>query len=210
LERKRFVAILVLFIASCMFWAAFEQAGSTMSLFAEHSTHKSILGFEYPASWFQSLNALFIIIFAPVFAWLWIKLGRRDPSSPTKFALGLLLIGLGFVVLIPAAFLARNGQVSALWLTAAYLFHTFGELALSPVGLSAMTKLAPQRVASLMMGAWFMTISVGEYVGGRLAGLYASMSTPVLFGVVAAFSIGTAIILFFLVKPTIRLMSGVK
>lgn len=210
IERKRFVAILVLFIASSLFWAAYEQAGSTMSLFAEHSTRKDILGFNYPASWFQSLNSFFIIAFAPAFAWLWIKLGRRDPSSPAKFALGLFLIGLGFVVLVPAAFLAQNGQVSSLWLTASYLFQTFGELSLSPVGLSAMTKLAPARVVSLMMGIWFVTISVGEYVGGRLAAFYVALAPPTLFAIVAAFSIGAAIVLFFLIKPTVRLMSGVK
>ncbi len=156
------------------------------------------------------MNSFFIIAFAPVFAWLWIKLGRRDPSSPAKFALGLFLIGLGFVVLVPAAFFAQNEQVSSLWLTASYLFQTFGELALSPVGLSAMTKLAPARVTSLMMGLWFMTISIGEYVGGRLAAFYVALAPPTLFAIVAAFSIGAAIVLFFLIKPTVRLMSGVK
>lgn len=209
-ERKRFLAILVLFIASSLFWSAFEQAGSSMNLFAEHSTHKNIFGFQYPASWFQALNSMFIVGFAPVFAWLWIALGKREPSSPAKFAMGLLFIGMGFVVLVPAAFLAQSGQVSAWWLTVAYLFHTFGELCLSPVGLSAMTKLAPARVASLMMGVWFVTISLGEYIGGRLAALYASLPIPTLFGIVAAFSIGAAVVLFLLIKPTVRLMSGVK
>src|SRR5205823_7126974 len=133
---------------SALFWSAFEQAGSTLNLFAERSTDKHVLGYAYPASWFQSVNSLFIIALAPVFAWLWVRLGSKDPSSPAKFSLGLIFVGLGFVVMVIAARRAAGGvQVSSLWLWLVYLLHTIGELCLSPVGLRPFTKLAPGLVA---------------------------------------------------------------
>ena len=120
-----------------------------------------------PPTGIQSLNSAFIIVFAPVFAWLWITLGRRQPSVPTKFAFGLIGAGLGFVILVPAAGIAANGvKVSVMWLTVTYLLHTWGELCISPIGLSAMTKLAPARIVSLIMGVWFLGASVGNYLGG--------------------------------------------
>lgn len=211
IERKRSLATLVLFLAACLFWSAFEQAGSSLNLFAQRSTESNLFGFEFPASWFQSLQPLFIITLAPVFAWIWITMGKREPSSPAKFALGLLAVGLGFALLVPAASIAGTAaRVGPLWLTGAYLLHTIGELCLSPVGLSAMTKLAPERVTGLMMGVWFLSISIGNYLGGRMAALYESYSVPMLFGIVTAFSLGAAVVLFLLVKPTVRLMSGVK
>ena len=211
IERKRSMAVLVLFVAACVFWSAFEQAGSSLSLFAERNTNKTLFGYQFPASWYQALNALFIIGFAPVLAWLWIALGKRDPSSPSKFALGLMFTGIGTAVLVPAAMLSgANGRVGPWWLVLTYLCNTFGELCLSPVGLSAMTKLAPARVASLMMGVWFLTISVGSYLGGRAASFYSSLPLPMLFGAVAAFAFGAAIVLALLIRPTVKLMSGVK
>lgn len=210
-ERKRSLAVFVLFLAAALFWSAFEQAGSSLNLFAQRSTRNEVLGWAFPASWLQSLNALFIISLAPVFAWIWIKLGKRDPSSPTKFALGLVFVGLGFALLVPAAMMTASGEkVSPWWLTMTYICHTVGELCLSPVGLSAMTKLAPQRVTGLMMGVWFLALSVGNYLGGRLASLYASLSVPSLFGIVAGFSIAAALVMAILIRPTVRLMSGVK
>jgi POT family proton-dependent oligopeptide transporter len=210
-ERKRSAAILVLFLASTLFWAAYEQAGSSLSLFAERSINRSVLGFEFPASWFQFVPAFFVIAFATVFAWLWLALGKREPSSPTKFALGLLLVGLGFALLVPAAYIASGGStVSPWWLIGTYLLHTLGELCLSPVGLSAMTKLAPVRVAGLMMGLWFVSISIGDYLAGKAASVYESMSLTTLFGSVAGFAIGAAVIAALLIRPTVRLMSGVK
>ncbi len=210
-ERKRFGAILVLFIACTIFFATNEQAGSSLNLFAERSTDNRILGFGYPASWLQSVNPILIIIFAPVFAWLWVWLGRREPSSPTKFSLGLLFAGLGFVILVPAALLAGHGtRVSPMWLVTSYFVGTVGELCLSPVGLSAITKLAPQRVAGLMMGMWFLAVAMGNYLAGMTASLYESLPLPALFGWVGAFTIGAAVILVFLIRPTVRLMGGVK
>ena len=208
-EKKRLVVILILFIASGIFWAGFEQAGSTLNLFAENNTNNALFGYKFPASWLQSPQALFIVILAPAFAWLWISLGRHNPTSPAKFALGLLGMGLGFAILVPAAGMTGGGaKVGPLWLIATYLLHTFGELCLSPVGLSAYTRLAPARVASLMMGVWFLSISVGDYVGGRIAGLYESFSLPSIFGVCAATGVGAALCLAFMVKPIQRLLAA--
>ena len=206
-ERKRFVVIFVLFLASCVFWAGFEQAGSTLNLFAEKDTENRIFGESFPASWLQSPNAFLIIVLAPLFAWLWVKLGRNDPSATFKFVLGLLFMGLGFAVLVPAAGLAAgDAKVGPMWLLVTYLCHTIGELCLSPVGLSAYTKLAPARVASLMMGVWFLSISVGGYVGGRVSGLYESFPLTTLFSICAATGIGAAVVLALLVKPVRRML----
>ncbi len=207
-ERKRHLVILVLFLGASVFWSAFEQAGSTLNLFAERSTRTSILGFEFPASWFQSVNAAFIILLAPVFAWLWIKLGNREPSSPGKFTFGLLFLSLGFALLIPAARLAAGGQqVSPMWLLGTYLFHTIGELSLSPVGLSAMTKLAPARYAGLMLGVWFLASSVGNFIGGNVAGFYETFTTDQIFTAVTLFVLVMALILALFVKPIRRMLA---
>jgi POT family proton-dependent oligopeptide transporter len=220
LERRRFRAILVLFIAAALFWSAFEQAGSTLNLFAERNTNLHawdaavhwLVGWTslqtgFVASYFQSLNSIFIIVLAPVFAWIWIALGRRDPSSTAKFSLGLLFVGLGFAILIPVA---TSTSASPWWLTLTYLLHTIGELCLSPVGLSAMTKLAPARAVGMMMGVWFLADSVGNFIGGRLASLYESLPLPVLFGVVAGFCIVVAAALLFLIRPMKHLSEGVN
>jgi len=210
-ERKRLGAILVLFVAASIFWAAYEQAGSSLSLFAERSSNNVVLHFNFPASWYQSLNSLFIVALAPLIAWLWIRLGNRQPSSPAKFALGLLFVGLGFVVLVFGALLSAHGaRVSPLFLVLTYLLHTIGELCLSPVGLSAITKLAPARVGSFMMGVWFISISIGDYLGARLTSFYGALPVPVLFGIAASTSILAGIALFLIVRPVTRLMGGVR
>src|SRR5712692_10204214 len=209
-ERRRLYAIGVLFVASAIFWSEFEQAGSTLNLFADRATRTSVLGWTFPSSYFQSLQPLFIITFAPVFAWLWVRLGPREPSSPAKFGLGLLFVGSGFALLVVAARLAENGgEVAPWWLVVTYLLHTFGELSLSPVGLSATTKLAPARVAGLMMGVWYLGISVGNFIGGRLASLYGSMPLPDLFGLIAAVGIAAGLAMFALTPPIRRLMGDV-
>ncbi|MDP9053450.1 MAG: peptide MFS transporter [Acidobacteriota bacterium] len=210
-ERRRFRAILVLFIASCAFWSAFEQAGSTLNLFADRNTNMHTwdapLWGMFRASYFQSFNSIFLIALAPLFAWLWVRLGRNEPSSTAKFSFGLVFVGLGFAVLIPVA---NGAAVSPWWLTLTYLLHTIGELCLSPVGLSAMTKLAPARIAGLMMGAWFLSLSVGDYIGGRLASVYETFPLPKLFGMVAAFCLVVGLLLALLIKPMRRLMGGVN
>ena len=210
-ERKRLYVIGVFFLAAALFWSEFEQAGSTLNLFADRSTRTSILEWNFPSSWFQSFNALFIIMFAPVFAWLWVRLRDREPSSPIKFGMGLIGVGVGFALLVPAARAAESGAlVSPLWLTATFLVHTFAELCLSPVGLSSMTKLAPARVAGLMMGVWFLGASVGNFIGGRLASFYEAWPLPNLFGFVAAFGIVFGILLLALSRPIKVWMGGVK
>lgn len=210
-ERKRLGAILVLFIAASLFWSAFEQAGSSLSLFADRSSDNVILHFAFPASWYQSLNSLFIVAVAPLLAWLWVRLGSRQPSSPAKFALGLVFVGLGYVVLVFGALLSAHGaKVSPLFLVVTYLMHTFGELCLSPVGLSAITKLAPARVGSFMMGVWFISISIGDYLGARLTSFYGALPVPTLFGIVAGFSLVAGIAMFMIARPVTRLMGGVR
>jgi proton-dependent oligopeptide transporter, POT family len=210
-ERKRSGAILVLFVASAVFWAAYEQAGSSLSLFAERSTNRMVFGFDFPASWFQFVPALFVMILAPMFAWLWIALGKREPSSPAKFVWALVFGGIAFAILVPPARATLTGAlVSPWWLTGTYFIQTVGEMCMSPVGLSAMSKLAPARVAGMMMGLFFVSISIGDYLAGTAASLYESMPLPELFGVVAAISFGAAVVLVMLVKPTVKLMGGVK
>jgi POT family proton-dependent oligopeptide transporter len=210
-EKKRFLAIAVLFLASALFWSAFEQAGSTLNLFADRNTDKHLFGYAYPSSWFQAINSLFIIAVAPMLAWLWVRLGSKDPSSPAKFSLGLIFVGLGFVVMVVAGIRASSGvQVSSVWLWITYFLHTVGELCLSPVGLSAFTKLAPARVAGFMMGVWFLSTSIGDYIGGRMASLYESWTLPSLFGAVAAFCIVLGLVLALFVKPMKKLMGGVN
>jgi proton-dependent oligopeptide transporter, POT family len=212
-ERRKLMVIAVLFLAAALFWSVFEQAGSTLNLFADRNTRTVFLGFTYPASWFQSMNSLFLIIFAPVFAWLWLRLARSrsEPSTPAKFSWGLVLVGAGFAVLIWAAKMAEQGiQVSPMWLTVTYLLHTWGELCLSPVGLSAMTKLAPARIGGLMMGVWFLATSVGNFIAGRISGFYESLALPSLFGVVGLFAIAAGILLSLFVRPIKRLMGEVN
>lgn len=207
-ERKRLMVIFVLFLAASVFWSVFEQAGSTLNLFAERSTSNSIFGWSFPASYWQSVNSAFLVLLAPVFAALWLRLGARDPSAPTKFSAGLLFAGLGFVVLAGGASIAATGvRVSPLWLVSVYLLHTIGELCLSPVGLSAMTRLAPMRIVGLMMGVWFMATSVGNYLGGRVAGMYQAFELPTLFLAVAGYAIIFAVILALLVRPIKRMLA---
>lgn len=210
-EKKRIYVILVLFIASALFWSIFEQAGSTLNLFAERSTNNSVFGFAFPSSWFQSLNSAFIYLLGPFLAWLWIKLGDRDPSLVTKFAFGLLGAGGGFIVMVFAAQAAgSSGRVSPLWLTAVYLIHTVGELCLSPVGLSAITKLAPARIAGLTMGVWFLSLSVGNFFAGRMASFYESMPLDRLVGYAGGTGIAVGVLLLLISRPVTRLMGGVK
>ena len=210
-EWKRIAVIGILFIFAILFWGAFEQAGSSLNLFADRMTRLSLFGYKFPSSWFQSVQPLFVIIFSPVFAAMWLNMGRHEPASPTKFALGLLFVGLGFLLLVPAAAMAQaNGiRVSPMWLVGLYFLHTVGELCLSPVGLSVVTKLAPPRIVGLMMGVWFLSISFGNKVGGYLAGFFEKFPLPRLFGYVAATTIGAAVVLALLIKPIKRLMGGV-
>jgi POT family proton-dependent oligopeptide transporter len=208
-EHRRFWAILILFMAACLFWSAFEQAGSTLNLFAERNTN--LHAWDLPlwglfrASYYQSINSLFIIALAPLFGWLWLTMGRSNPSSTAKFSIGLLFVGLGFAILIPVA---GSTNVSPWWLILTYLLHTIGELCLSPVGLSAMTRLAPAKAVGMMMGVWFLADSVGSFIGGRLSSFYESFPLPALFGIVAGFCFVVAVVLVLLIRPMKHLTEG--
>jgi POT family proton-dependent oligopeptide transporter len=171
-ERRRVLALFILVFFVIFFWAAYEQAGSSMNLFADRNTDLTFFGWSMPSSWFQSFNPLAILIFAPVFAEVWQTLGARgkEPSTALKMVLGLFLLGVGFLFMLAGGARADAGVlVSPVWLTLAYLFHTLGELCLSPVGLSYVTKLAPARFASLLMGAWFLANAAANKIAGALA-----------------------------------------
>ena len=207
-ERKRLVVVLVLFVAAMIFWSVFEQAGSTLNLFAQRDTRTEAFGVSFPPSWLQSVAPFLLVVLSPVFAWIWWRLGTRDPSSPTKFTIGLVCVALSFAILVFPAQAAEQGiRVSPLWLVATYFLHTVGELCLSPVGLSAMTRLAPARIAGLTMGVWFVALSVGNYLGGRVGGLYETFSLPGLFGAVAAFAGLAAVVLALLIRPIRRMLA---
>ncbi|MDF5517492.1 peptide MFS transporter, partial [Vibrio parahaemolyticus] len=168
-EVNRLKVILVMSLFTIVFWAGFEQAGGLMNIYTQQYTDRMIGGFEVPAAWFQSLNPFFIITLAPVLAVLWVKLGKREPTSPVKFAMALFFLAIGFLCMVGAV-LEQGGdttvKTSMLWLVGAFFFHTLGELCLSPIGLSLVTKLAPLRLASLMMGAWFGCNAIANYVAG--------------------------------------------
>lgn len=215
-EKERVGVILVLFIASALFWAGFEQAGSSFNLFAERNTVRELGGFEIPAAWFQALGPVFIIIFAPMFAWLWVWLARRnlDPSIPVKFAFGLLLLAAGFLVMAGAAqVVAAGNKALPTWLITTYLVHTFGELCLSPVGLSSVTKLAPRKLVGQMMGIWFLATSFGNLLAGLVAGGFAEDNVarwPELYLRITILPVIAGVMLILLAKPIKRWMVGVK
>jgi POT family proton-dependent oligopeptide transporter len=212
-EWKRMGAIVIFFLVAILFWGAYEQAGSTLNLFADRYTRLEILGFSFPSSWFQSVQPVFVILLAPVFAWLWLRLGSREPSVPAKFAIGVLFMGIAFLVLMPAGAMAQSGagtRVSPWWLIAAYGISELGELCLSPVGLSVVTKLAPVRIVGVMMGVWFLSNAFGNKLAGWAAGFFSTVPLETLFGEVAAVLLVTAIAMFAIVRPVRRLMGGVK
>ncbi len=171
-ERSRILVLIVLIASTIVFWALFEQAGASMTLFADRVMERTAFGVEFKASQFGSLNAGFIILLAPVFAWLWVWLSKRnlEPSTPAKFGLGLIQAGLGFGALVLGATVPEaSGKVAMIWLILAYLLHTTGELALSPVGLSAVTKLAPKKIVGFSMGTWFLATALSETLATRLS-----------------------------------------
>ena len=208
-EFRRVIVIFILFVFSILFWMTYEQAGSSLTLFADRLTKTTILGWTYPSSWFQAVPALFVIIFAPIIGAVWLKLGDRQPSSPGKFTIGLFFAGIAFVVIAFAATLAANGRVSPVWLVLVYFLQTIGELCLSPVGLSTVTKLSPRRMVGLMLGVWFLSISIGSYIAGLATGLFAGNDTGALtrgFGIFAGITLVAAIILAVL-TPLIKRMT---
>jgi POT family proton-dependent oligopeptide transporter len=216
-ERKRGWVLVILFVGCALFFSGFEQAGSSMNLFAERYTDRAVGLFHYviPTGWFQSLNSFFIFLFAPFFAWIWIALAKRNhnPSAPAKFAIGVMLMGSGFLVMAAAAQIVASGsKVLPTWLVATYLLHTFGELCLSPVGLSYFTKLAPKRFVGQMMGMWFLATSLGNLVAGLIAGDFDANNVAAMPGQylhIVYFSVGLGAILLALSRPVKRLMGNV-
>jgi len=211
-ERRRVLVIFILVLFSIIFWMTFEQAGSSLTLFGDRLTRTSIFGWGFPSSWFQSVQPICIIALAPVFAFIWQRLGERQPSSPAKFAMGLLFAGVAFVVVAFASTWTGGGRVSPLWLIVVYFLQTLGELCLSPVGLSTITKLAPGRMVGLMMGVWFLSISIGSYIAGLTTKLFQGSSPGLLaraFGTFAAISLAAALLLA-LLTPLIKKMTPSK
>jgi POT family proton-dependent oligopeptide transporter len=215
-EKQRLAVIFIMVFFTIFFWSAFEQAGSSLTLFADRETNRwiDIFGWrwEMPASYFQSVNPLFIILLAPFFSKMWVSLGEtgREPSSPVKFAMGLGLLAIGFVVMIvAAASYQQHGPVSLLWLFGAYFFHTLGELCLSPVGLSLVTKLAPIQFGSLMMGVWLMSSFAANFVGGFFAGNYDAMDHTKFFMIPMATGAGAAGLLLVITPKLRKWMHGI-
>ncbi|MEM7612331.1 MAG: peptide MFS transporter [Pseudomonadota bacterium] len=214
-EKKRMIVIIILFFAAAMFWSGFEQAGSSLNLFAERYTDRMIGSFEIPAGWFQSLNAVFIIILAPFYAAAWVALAKRnlEPSTPFKFALGLIILAMGFLTMVVAAgIVAKGDQALPTWLIMTYLLHTMGELTLSPVGLSATTKLAPKRYVGQMMGIWFLAASLGNLIAGLIAGEFDAENVgamPDQYMQIVLTTGGAGLLLMLFTKPVRKLMGGV-
>ena len=229
-EKRRIGAILILVMAATVFWAGFEQAGSSMTLFAETFTHRSLPDWttsisgltEIPAAWFQSINPFYIIVLAPGFSWFWVRLQHMSPSIPVKLGSGLMLLALGFVILGWGAMYTGDATredveaipemvliVSPNWLIVTYLLHTMGELCLSPIGLSSVTKLSPKPLVGQMMGMWFMGAALGNLLAGMIAGLFGSMERYDLFWFVAFYS-GLFGMLIAGWKPLRKLFSGIR
>jgi len=207
----RIGAVVIVSAFALIFWAGFEQAGSSLNLFADRATRLTVFGYTYPSSWFQSVEAIGVLIFSGVFAWLWLALSRRgkDPSSPMKFFFGLVFASLSFALLIPAAryYESTQQRVSPMWLIGAYLLQTFGELCLSPIGLNLVTKLSPKRVVGVMMGVWFFALGSGNYVAGWLAGMVQDRSYSEVFRIVFVMIGVSAVLLLLLVAPIKKLMN---
>jgi POT family proton-dependent oligopeptide transporter len=218
IERQRVAVCLVLCLGAAMFWSGFEQAGSSMNLFARDLTNRVIFGFEITAGTLQSVNPVFIVLLAPVVGSLWVRLGSRNPSIPIKFGAGLILLGVGFLVMAWGSTFLAGGKVGMHWLVVTYFFHTVGELCLSPVGLSSITKLSPQRLVGQMMGAWFMGAAIGNLVAGLVTRymppaetVEAAVQNGVqLFGAVAGFAIVGGLIFVVLSRPIRRMCVGIN
>ena len=215
-ERQRILVIFVLFVFAIFFWAGFEQAGSSLSLYTDKYVDRVVFGYEIPTAWFQSVNPLFIVLLAPLFGMFWVSKPGKKLSTPVKMGLGMIILGLGFFFMLGAV-AERGGDVtdvsikaSLIWLVLTYLVHTLGELCLSPVGLSVVTKLSPPKLASVLMGVWLLSSFFANIVGGFLASSVESMGAGKIFLYVALFVIICGFILIGLNKKLLRMMNGVR
>jgi len=211
-DWKRIAAIFTFFLFTILFWGAYEQKGASLNLFAKELVRTEVFGFRFPSSWLQSCTPLFVIILAPLFSMLWVRMGQRQPSSPVKFTLGLLFIGLAYALLVPGSALTAYGKISPLWLVGLYFLEVVGEMCLSPVGLSTVTKLAPAKLVGIMMGVWFLASSFGSKLAGYLSGFFVPDSGTLmkLYGGVAAGLLVSAALLALLTPQVKRLMGEVK
>lgn len=212
-EVDRIKVIMVMGLFVIVFWAGFEQAGGLMNIYTQEYTDRMIGSFEVPAAWFQSLNPFFIIVLAPVLAALWVKLGEKEPNSPVKFAVALFLLAIGFVCMVGAV-MQQGGDTSVktsmLWLVGAFFFHTLGELCLSPIGLSMVTKLAPLRLASLMMGTWLGFTAVANYVAGLIGSHVGELGAMSIFGGIAVSATISGVILLMFANKLVYWMHGAE
>jgi proton-dependent oligopeptide transporter, POT family len=215
-DKKRVLVLFLLFIAAALFWSGYEQGGSTLTLFADRHTNRSIFGWAIPASWFQNAQSFFILTFSAPIAALWLYLDKRkaNPTTSVKFGISLLLLALAFVIMYVASNMIQDGsKVGPMWLVGTFMFTTLAELFLSPVGLSAYTKLAPAKYYSQMMGLWFVATALGNLIAGLLAGDFTESNTaqmPAMFLKVVLFCLGIGILLIVFFKPIKRLMGGVR
>jgi proton-dependent oligopeptide transporter, POT family len=212
-SKRQVGVIIVFFFCAVLFWGGFEQQGTTFNTFAFEYTDRTLGGSwfadgQHPATWYQSINPWFVIIFAPVFAWIWVWLGARnlDPSAPLKMGIGLLLLGVGFLVMYFAAkiVVATGGKVGPVWLVLAFMFHTFGELCLSPVGLSNVTKLAPAKFVGRMMGTWFLGTAIGNTIAGLVGGQFAEAKAdqmPQIFATMTLIGAGAGVLILLVSRP---------
>jgi POT family proton-dependent oligopeptide transporter len=209
-EKKRIVMIFILFIGAALFWSGFDQGGSSFNIFAKEYTDRIILGWEYPASWLQIINPLFVVILSPFMSYLWIYLGKRmlDPSLPFKFGLGLIFMAIGFLVIAMGAQVALSEELAgAQWLLITYLLHTIGELTLSPIGLAAISSLSPKKYIGQMMGIWFLASSLGAIIAGLISGRATNeglISMPGLFNQIAITASLFGLVLIIISRPLNR------
>ncbi|ADP35018.1 peptide MFS transporter [Bacillus atrophaeus] len=208
-EKSRLAAYIPLFIAAMMFWAIQEQGATILALYADERTKLSLGGLELQSSWFQSLNPLFVVIFAPIYAWLWMKLGKRQPSTPVKFAIGIILAGLSFVIMIFPAMQGKDALVSPLWLVLSFLLVVLGEMCVSPVGLSVTTKLAPAAFSAQTMSLWFLTNASAQAINAKVSVFFGKVSDSAYFGTIGLVSIILGGILLLLSPVIKRAMKGV-
>ena len=204
-DNSRFYALVVLMLFTIPFWICFEQAGSSLTLFAEYQTNRFFFGHEIPTGYFQALNPLFIITLAPLFSLFWEYLRKKDkePSSVEKFGIALFLMSVSYVIMILAGISAEVSKISPLWLITAYFVMTVSELCLSPIGLSLVSKLAPRKFLSLTMGCWFLTCFVGDTLAGFWGGKYETLSSTQLFTPLAVLSF-TAFLILVLLLPKLN------
>jgi POT family proton-dependent oligopeptide transporter len=212
-DWKRIGAIFVFFLFTILFWAAYEQKGASLNLFARDLVRTEVFGRPFPSSWLQSCTPAFVIMLAPLFSILWVRLGTRQPSSPVKFTLGLVFIGLAYCLLVPAAWMTGQGRISPLWLVGLYFLEVVGEMCLSPVGLSTVSKLAPVKLLGIMMGVWFLAAAFGNKLAGYLSTFFVAdnpMQLVKLYGGIALGLLVSAGILALLTPKVKKLMGAVN